>query len=151
MNADAYFASIACIQRSHHSVKGSSCNQPWTGLLRRSQGLSAISNLGDARQLELVLPYLTSSDESVRRSAFVALRHMKSEQVDPILAVALGREKGRNTLLALLGALRLRGSLPVHRQALAALLARPDLDEQARRRALTLSESWNENQAENTL
>ena len=111
---------------------------------RRAQALSAVSNLGDARQLDLVRPYLSSDDDRVKRAALAALRHMKTSEVDPLLARALSVETRRNTLLTIISALRLRGPLPIHRQAVASLLLRDDLDGQVRSRALALQASWRE-------
>src|SRR5690606_34770181 len=57
--------------------------------------LGAISNLGDERLLARVRPYLTSPDGRTRGDAVLALRHMKSPEVDPLIAAALSSERSK--------------------------------------------------------
>lgn len=104
--------------------------------------LGAISNLGDERLLPRVLPYLSSPDVKVRGDAVLALRHMKSPEVDPLIAGALSIEKTKLALLTVLIAMNIREPLPMHKEALQALLARPDLEGQVRGRAQHLLDSW---------
>ncbi len=109
---------------------------------RLTKVLSAVSNLGDARLLAEVRPFLTTSDERVRAEAVFALRHMQSPEVDPIIAAALTAKGSRATRLMILSAARVRGPLPMHREALRVLLQESDLDGQVRSRATQLDESW---------
>lgn len=109
---------------------------------RVTKVLSAVSNLGDARLLPVVRPFFTAPEERVRAEAVFALRHMQTPEVDPIIAAALVAKASRATRLMVLSAVRVRGPLPVHREALRSLLAEQDLDEQVRNRATELEASW---------
>jgi hypothetical protein len=104
--------------------------------------LCAVSNLGDERLLERVRPFLTSPDAKIRGDAVLALRHMKSPAVDPLIAAALSNEHSKLALLTVLSSMNIRPPLPMHKEALRALLARPDLERQVRGRAQQLLDSW---------
>jgi len=107
-----------------------------------SDALSAASNLGDERLLEQVRPYLDSETTVLRGDAVLALRHMKTPEVDPLIAAAMSKEKTKLSLFAVITAMEIRPPLPVHLMALQTLLARPDLERQVRARAQHLLDSW---------
>ncbi len=107
-----------------------------------ADALGAVSNLGDERLLSRVRPYLTSPDGRIRGDAVLALRHMKSPEVDPLIAAALASERSKLSLLTVLIAMNIREPLPMHKKALQDLLARPDLERQVRGRAQQLLDSW---------
>lgn len=104
--------------------------------------LSAVSNLGDKRLLPHLKPYLTSEIEDIRASAAFALRHMKDDAVDPLLARALAENGTTKSRLRVLSAMRVRGPQPVLRQALSELLSHEQTKGQVLKRAQHLQESW---------
>lgn len=112
------------------------------GDARLSKVLSAVSNLGDRRQISLLQPLLESPEEDTRASAAFALRHMQDDAVDPLIARALAENGSTKSRLTILSAMRVRGPRPIHQQALAKLLSHEETTGQVRTRATRLQESW---------
>jgi HEAT repeat protein len=111
---------------------------------RLSKVLDAVSNLGDARLLPKLRPYLESEDEDVRAGAAFALRHMKDDAVDPLLARALAENGTTKSRLRILSAIRVRGPRPLLRKAIGELLSSEQTEGQVLTRARRLQESWRE-------
>ncbi len=102
----------------------------------RIQALRGIANSGYAGALDAVQSAVASQNRDVRGAALEALRHMRSDKVDAILAVGLEADPDAEVRLAALNAIKLRECSKTLVTALVSATA--DQEGRVRQRAATL-------------
>jgi hypothetical protein len=102
----------------------------------RIQVLRGIANSGYAGAFDAVQPLVTAQNRDVRGAALEAVRHMRSDKVDPLLAERLKADPDAEVRLAALNAIKLREcSKPL---TAALVTATSDAEGRVRQRAAAL-------------
>ncbi len=104
--------------------------------------LRATSNSGDIALLGEVKPHLTAAEASVRGAAIRALRHMKGDAVDTLLASRMQHETEPQVLRILVRVLRSRVASVILVQAAQELVARSELPADVRRQLEARLTRW---------
>ncbi|MCH2110719.1 MAG: HEAT repeat domain-containing protein [Polyangiaceae bacterium] len=100
--------------------------------------LRALSNLGDARSLKKIQPYLAHEDYHVRDAAYSALRHMMEPEAKALIYEGLRTEKQPAVQMAILKTFKIRPLSAEDSQAFKTFLQRHDLDDRVRLAAAAL-------------